>query len=284
MASTEGYLEVVKELLKQKVEVEGKINEMAPIHCAALKGHVEVVRELAPVSLNVIRDKRDLLSPLHCAAACGKAEVVRELLARGARIDTEAVCTIAGGSPPYKQGRGVWYTPLHIASTAEVVRELVAGGADVNHRNNNDETPLFVTTSAEVVRELVTHGADMYLTNKEGRTALHHAARGHPAVVAELLRLGIDLHRVESMHGCTPLHEAIHNIECAQHLLAAGADIHTLHSERTPFRLAVDVGSSRMVRLQVQFGADPNERDAKGRTVLHQLACMMLHDHEGNIP
>lgn len=66
------------------------------------------------------------------------------------------------------------------------------------------------TFNAPVVEVLVRAGADLTLTDEAGRTALHEAARWHPAIFPLLLRLGADA-TVADAHGSTPLDYALGN-------------------------------------------------------------------------
>jgi ankyrin repeat protein len=124
-------------------------------------------------------------------------------------------------------------TPLHWATArehTEVVKILLAAGADTEATNNIGWTPLHYAASwgfTEVVEILLNAGA-----NKEAKssvtefTPLHLAAYGGHTEIVEILikaRANIEARNID---GHTPLHIATYNdyIKVVQVLLAARAD------------------------------------------------------------
>ena len=91
------------------------------------------------------------------------------------------------------------------------MRELVARGADVKRRTDDDETALHLAAAAghaDVIRELVARGADVDRRAENDVTPLHLAAAGgHAGAVRELAARGADLER-RAKGGVTPLHLA----------------------------------------------------------------------------
>lgn len=89
--------------------------------------------------------------------------------------------------------RGDGYMPLSIAAgegRSDVVRYLLAEGADVNARERLGETALTEAAyygHANLVKELLSHGADVNAIGTDG-TALDIALNRNNAAVAELLR------------------------------------------------------------------------------------------------
>jgi len=81
--------------------------------------------------------------------------------------------------------------PLHGAAHnghVEVAQVLLAAGADVNARNQNENTSLIIAAvngCVEVAQVLLAAGADLEAKNNVGKTALDYAKqRGHAAIVA----------------------------------------------------------------------------------------------------
>jgi cytohesin len=140
----------------------------------------------APVN---IADRSDM-SPLHAAAGSQEVPAIEYLLARGAKVGT-------------LDRFGA--TPLHYgARHGGVVKTLIAAGADPNARDDGGRTPVMAAHSYPHIRELtgagglralLEAGADVHAVNKDGETALMHAARAFdPQTVEELLRAGSNVH------------------------------------------------------------------------------------------
>jgi uncharacterized protein len=128
-------------------------------------------------------------------------------------------------------------TPLHWAvyrnDVAEVKR-LIAGGADVNARNDYGSTPLSeaaVTGNTEVIERLLKAGAKVDAANADGQTALMIIARSS-------------------------------NVEAARLLLKRGAKVDQREQWRgqTALMWAAAEGQPAMVRLLLKSGADANAR------------------------
>ena len=122
-ASFKGHIEIVKELLAKKVDVNTK-NEA--LYISSSEGHIEIVKELLARGVDV-NTKNDAL---RSASFKGHIDIVKELLAKGADVNekdnygnTALICASAKG---------------HI----DIVKELLARGADVNAKNNEGYTAL----------------------------------------------------------------------------------------------------------------------------------------------
>lgn len=140
-AAVNGHVEVVKLLLGVPgIEVNRADDGRTPLYEASLKGHVEVVVALlAADDIDVNRaDEHGKRTPLHWAAHHGRREIVRALLTvpgiRINQVDKEVK------------------TPLWIASKeghAEVVKALVAAGADVHRRSKDGVSPFEAACSSK---------------------------------------------------------------------------------------------------------------------------------------
>ena len=79
-------------------------------------------------------------------------------------------------------------TPLHWAKDKAVAQILIQAGADVNARNKGGQTPLHGKRDKDVVQALITAGADVNARDKDGKTPLHHV--NDRAVAQALLDAG----------------------------------------------------------------------------------------------
>ena len=116
-------------------------------------------------------------------------------------------------------------TALHLAVTnghAEIVRLLVAAGADVDASNNRMETPLFLASrlhgavGSEVAVALVSAGANANTHPPGGYSPLHNCARnGNVDLCRVLLETGQANANIKTSQGQTPLHLAVRNDDAA---------------------------------------------------------------------
>ena len=135
-------------------------------------------------------------------------------------------------------------TLLHVAAKwgrEDLADLLIAGGADVDARNELDERPLHVAAQygrPTVVRLLVSRNADAGAGGRRANTPLHAAACG--------------------LGGQTNIHG---RLEIAKLLLAAGADVNARErgSGFTPLRCATSYTSrnTAMAEVLLAHGADP---------------------------
>ena len=225
-----------------------------PLHFAARNPDPQVAAALLEAGADVNARGQDRTTPLHYAASNRNPAVAELLLEAGAEVN-------AGGSD------GI--TPLHNAaarnSNPDVLAVLLEAGADVHargaynhtHAPAGQVTPLHTTaywnTNPEVVTMLIAAGADpdggevtarppagpdtfIRLGDFRAQSPIFLAAsiNPNPAVIEALVRAGADLERT-GPSGHTVLHDAANYIP-------------------------------RAFPLLLRLGADPEARDAEGRT------------------
>ncbi len=124
-------------------------------------------------------------------------------------------------------------TPLHCARRPEVMKALIARGADPNQSPPDAHTPLMMAfRDINLLTTLLENGADPNRPGKDGMLPLDCALADAP--------------------------------ECVETLLAHGADPNALTGDGTPAFFAAQTPS--MLERLVRAGANLSLRDAKGRT------------------
>lgn len=133
-------------------------------------------------------------------------------------------------------------------------RELVADGADVNDKDDSQQSAYLISTSQgylDLLELTLRSGADVGSLDSFNGTGLIRAAdRGHADIVGRLLRTDIDVDHVNNL-GWTALHEAIllgdgsrRYVDTVRLLVAGGADVElpSRHDGVAPFDRARSEG------------------------------------------
>jgi ankyrin repeat protein len=167
--------------------------------------------------------------------------------ATAGNADAAALAVRAGAGLEVRDGRQ--RTPLLLAVTGDrldVARLLVALGADPDALDERHDTPWLVTGvtgSVPMLEILLPYGPDLTVRNRFGGVSVIPASeRGHVEYVRRVVQTGIDVNHVNDP-GWTALLEAV----------------------------VYGDGSARyqeIVRILLSAGADPEIRDANGRTAL----------------
>ena len=145
-AAIHGHIDILALLLEHGVDVDSRNSyDQTPLSWAAVNGEVDVGQYLLDCGADINARNDFHATPLYLAARDGHVGFVRILLERGARIDL-----------PDNQGS----TPLHQVEKIEVARLLLEHGADVNARDNSGITPSQVNWRQEFVELLSMYGAE----------------------------------------------------------------------------------------------------------------------------
>jgi len=106
---------------------------------------------------------------------------------------------IVSSLPKFKEQRQRYFTQATLDGSLSRMRLLHFAGANINSRSNGD-MPLFIAAGegrSDVVRYLLAEGADVNAREKLGDTALTEASYyGHVALVKELLAHGADVNAI----------------------------------------------------------------------------------------
>ncbi|KAK3268434.1 hypothetical protein CYMTET_23064 [Cymbomonas tetramitiformis] len=232
-----------------------------PLHAAAERGTVELVRELLEKSAEVDAEDREGRTALTVALAFGQEAAARALLEAGAGVNA-----------------GTGRRPLHAAAERGTVeleaaaRALLEAGAGVNA--GTGRRPLHAAAEkgmVEMVRDLVDKGAEVDAEDGEGHTALTQAlAGGKEAAARALLEAGAG---VDAGTGQRPLHAAAMKgtVEMVRELVEKGAEVDAEDREGcTALTVALAFGQEAAARALLEAGAGVNA--GTGRRPLHTAA------------
>ena len=201
------------------------------------------------------------------------------------------------------------WTALHHAAAngnEDMVKELIAAGAQVDSRNSAQRTPLHYAAAAghsEIIRKLITQeianiqakrglfsgfrktkrrvkeGAQLAkyigIQDEHGRTALHYAAAGCDTPTVEELAAAAGAQiDVRDQLGYTPLMQAIEsggNLT-VKTLIENGADMYALCSGKPLLKLALNAGNVPVAELLVSRKVNLTMLDESDKHSLLRLA------------
>lgn len=217
IASHKGQADHVVQLINRGAKVAITKNGRTPLHLAAYKGHIAVVRILLAAGCDLdIEDDGDQTA-LHRAAVVGNTDVISALVQEGCALDRQD-----------KDGN----TALHEAAWhgfSQTVKLLVKAGANVHAKNKAGNTALHLACQnghVQSCRVLLLGGSRPDSKNSVGDTCLHVSARyNHVSVIRALL--GAICSVTDRNHtGDTALHIAasLNHRKTVRMLLEAGAD------------------------------------------------------------
>jgi len=289
---------VVSMLLEAGADVHARdeFRQYTPLHQAARSGTPQVVRALLEAGADVDAWAKGFnvdwgwgWTPLHLAARSNPdPEVVSALVEAAADLQ-------APGEESYYHGN----TPLHYAGDNEnpaVAAALLRAGADVNALSRYGRTPLHEAaanaSNPAVLELLIAAGADVNARDSNGFAPLHSAAwyNPRPEITAALIAAGADINARDpdgyvppgrAANDRTPLFMALYrggtftggqpmptgrSLEVVEVLVRAGANLERVDGTlRTALHIAA-AWTPAAFPLLLRLGADPNARDANGRT------------------
>jgi ankyrin repeat protein len=154
------------------------------------------------------------------------------------------------------------------ANQVDAARELIEQGADVNVKDETEQSAYLYATSEvgpdpALLELTLANGGDVGAKDSYNGTGLIRAAhRGYPEIVRRLIDAGVELDHVNRL-GWTALLEAIilgdggpDHVETVRLIVDAGADVHLADSQGvTPLAHAERAGQEGVAAILVAAGA-----------------------------
>lgn len=233
--------------------------------------------------------------PIHRAARKGDIAELERLVASGANVNKRADLEFDHGA--YLCG----LTPLMVAArsidgaTVETLRWLLDHGADLQARSKGSKTAAWhaaghggrlpfhrkATTSDHALRLalLLDAGIDPAKVDADGRSLLTEAcAAGDPARVRLLLERGAPATPQRAPADGRKQSKKGRTLNVPGMPKRSRKYVRCLPSYEIPLFQAAESGSAECVRLLIDAGADPNERDESGETpLMHAGSSQVVH-------
>ena len=161
----------------------------------------------------------------------------------------------------------------------ETLEKLLAAGLPVNCQDAGRPGWTLLHEAAfedksEIVKILLKYHADVNARDWAGMTPLHRAAeKGGQETIGLLIAGGAEVNAL-GLSGGTPLFRAVENdnLEAAKTLIQNKALVNlAVRMCRTPIYQAAIEGKTAIVRLLMDNGADPNEKENEKKAILHQV-------------
>ena len=238
---------------------------MTSLTGAAQQGDVECLKELITAGADVNKKDKTGDTALFWAAYNRYTDHVKQQQQRvisqfseSSMADTKGVLDFLKASVEQASKQAT------LARHADYVKELLAAGADVNIKNNENYTTLIYGAkegNVNIVKMMIAAGADVNTVNIHGSTPLAITAEdGHVDCLKEFLAAGAQINKQEK-DGRTALHFACQkgHINCVKELIDAGTELGvTDHEGRTALMYAIFSGSFDCVTELIVAGVDVN--------------------------
>jgi len=216
--------------------------------------------------------------PLHFAANIGDLGKVDSELKKGTPVDLPE---------EIKQSTALMFAAER--GFAEIVGRLVAGGANVNHKNKYGFTALHAAASgghSGLAKYLLNNGAEIDAQDNLGQTPLYFAAeRGSLEAARVLVENGADVNK-KSQKSWSPLYAATssNSLEMVKLLIEHGAKVNNKTSDgaHSPLLVAAFKNNVEMVRLLLAAGADPSARLGRSHSGFQNQTALDIAKKQGN--
>lgn len=227
---------------------------------------------------------------LHEAVLKNFEDMIRYLLSRGLKVDAKT-----------KNGD----TPLHFATSVEVVDLLLKNNAPIDALNYHDQSPLLVKLdqkNLQVAKKLIESGACVNGKTSHRTPLFYYAVKTEDKDLISLLVSKGTKIDAKDRKGNTALHDFVDKPDLISHLISLGADITVKNYEGlTPLDNCI-AGHCNLDVLKMLCSPDTlKNKDSNGESALHKCvsknkleavqylvetagADINARDNEGNIP
>lgn len=219
----------------------------SPLHCAVLTGNIDLVQQLIDSGAAIDARDDNGNTPLMLAVHHGYPAIVQKLIDAGSKINlhnAEGLTALMNACANVSAGS--------VAGSVMSIDNLIKAGADVDLQHRETGFTALMQTIGNMqtslgklaAERLIVSHANLSLRDKEGRSALIHAAfeAGNPdrfAILKRLIELKVDLN-AQDMRGWSALMAAAYmgNTEAVRSLLNAGAGIDLITKKgKTAYKL-----------------------------------------------
>jgi ankyrin repeat protein len=272
------------------------------LHAASAYGNIPITTFLLNIGLPINQPDDSNYTPLTLAILSNQEDAALVLLTRGATIPLHTITQgrsilhlasilpmktliprlllvlLTNKTTQINAKDNLGWTPLGLAcqkGSAQLIKDLLDAGADMEARNHAGDTPLHIALQAGnllVARVLCFLGASVVVRGGKGQTALHVAARcGNVHVVQVLVDHGAEAGAVDDA-GRTALCGAF-DPGIARVLMESGADVrHVDGCGWTALHCAVERGNVDVCRVLVEAGGELEARTGDdGRSVREMM-------------
>ena len=258
------YLDLLL-LFKADVEIKNRDGDTALLLAANL-GRINIARRLIAAHANINARNYEGLDALRIAIKKNFTETTKVLIESGAQVGNKTF------SPEN--------VPIIIASENEnpnIVKLLIDAGADVDERNENQDTALKIAVlknNATITKYLIKAGADVNFKDANAVSLLHLATEcGNVEIITALIAKGANLDSKSELNE-TPLYIALKNSQrdIFKLLLDAGANLNLKYENNRTLLQIVAAGEHWKMKWAWQellkHNADLNWQDDDGFTAL----------------
>lgn len=291
LASQKNNITVIDLLTAKDVYINAKDNgNFSSLMFASEMGNTEIVNKLLDKGAKIDEKNLKNETALTLAVKNNHLDVVKILLQHKPQKDYEALYIAAekGYSPILKSLLENNYDSkehltaalrracLSSIDSPEIIRELIASGAEINTIDMDGNTPLLLAINnknLETVKSLISLGANVNYKNikSNGETPLLLASKGgNSLVVEELIKAGADI-EVSYKDKNSPLMVAINSgdIQTVNALIKAKANVNSSNSNGvSPLMLAAKSKNLEIVKKLLDSGSNINTKDNNGETAL----------------